>query len=261
MATASVELLRVAPPVRLWKGNSHRLVSFLDMVRYAVRDLHTLLLWMDHMAKYTTSQERAGRSGFGSTLNSTEQELILKHVTCIRKHCEEMELADANSACDELSSNLVNMTLGECRGHILGIRRMLTDAMENRVFMYVPLRLAPYAKPVNLFHQTPKNLIDSDLRFPLWKKPFGSRVFLKFAEARYDCEQLALCMIAGASTAAIFHMMRVVEWGIRDLGKDLKLRRIKITIKPKTGGTHRESVNKLLPIENATWEMIHINCG
>ncbi len=39
----------------LWKDR--RAWSLLNVIRYAVKDLHALLLWIDHMVNFTYSQE------------------------------------------------------------------------------------------------------------------------------------------------------------------------------------------------------------
>ena len=115
------------------------------MTRYGVRDLHTLLLWIDHMANFTTGQENY-RQGQAVILNDGEKKSVVQQVGCLRKHFTELELADALGLCDDLEGGVGRMTLGECRGHLLGIRRVLTDALEKRVFMYVPVRVAKYAR-------------------------------------------------------------------------------------------------------------------
>lgn len=233
------------------------------MMRYAVRDLHTLLLWIDHMSNSTSSQENY-RFGNDALLSQSEKKTVLSQIDCIRKHLTSLEVHDAVSVCDEFKTKLNHdkINLGECRGYLLSLRRMLTDAMEKRVFMYVPLKVSKFAQS----YQGPMTQYSSALfagssgvheSNPFSTKPFGNKVFAVFPDARFDAEQVALCMVAGASTAAIFHMMRVVEAGIRVLGKDLGLSKIKETHKPILGGKLTKPKVKVVPIENCTWERIH----
>jgi len=65
----------------------------------------------------------------------------------------------------------------------------------------------------------------------------GNEVATAFPRAVDDIMQAGNCIAAGCSTAAVFHMARIVEWGLRALAND---RRITI---PK---------NK--PLDLATWE-------
>lgn len=233
------------------------------MMRYAIRDLHTLLLWIDHMANFTTSQE-SYRLGTDAFLNASEKKTVASQIDCIRKHLLFLEVPDALSVCDEFKLKLTHeeMNLGECRGYLLSLRRMLTDAMEKRVFMYVPLKVSKYARS----HQGPTTQVpmvffaaSSVLHEsnPLSKKPLGDKVYDVFPDARFDAEQFALCMMAGASTAAVFHLMRVVEWGIRKLGHDLGVRKIKEVTQPKPWNKLKKPLVKMVPIENQTWDKIH----
>jgi hypothetical protein len=49
------------------------------------------------------------------------------------------------------------------------------------------------------------------------------------------------CLAAGQPTASVFHLMRVAEWGLRSVAKDLKVFRVRKN-------------KKFVPIEWATWE-------
>lgn len=234
------------------------------MVRYAVKDLHALLLWIEHMVAYTYSQERF-RLGDNALLTAKETEPMAEQADCIRKHCQCLELpTEALGICDEFKTRLQQgaMTLGECRGYLLSLRRMLTDTLGNRIFMYIPGTVSKYARgykqPTALtiprsFFALPTMLLDAH---SLAVEPFGLKVFQKFEKARFDAEQVSLCLVAGASTAAVFHMMRVVEWGVRALGADLRLRRVHDILKPKPGGSLKVPKVRLVPIENCTWEKI-----
>jgi hypothetical protein len=232
------------------------------MVRYAVRDLHALLLWIDQMVSHTYSQERL-RFGNDAHLTAEEKEWVVSQLACIKKHIQSLEVVDAGIS-DELKIKLQheNLNLGECRGSLLALRRLLKDALEKRVFMYVPLSVAKYAHPYQApdtqapqsFFTVSSMLLDSG---SLAMKPFGQKVFDAFEDARFDAEQVSLCLIAGASTAAVFHLMRVVEFGVRALGAALGLRRVKDILKPKPGGKLKTPVTRFTPIENVTWEKLH----
>jgi len=228
------------------------------MIRYGVRDLHALLMWVNHEIVYTHNQEHY-RSGNDALLNLKEQERVKRQIGCVEKHCRELEAVETVTACEGLSKRLSQpMTLGECRGHLIAIREMVTEILQNRVFMYVPLRVSKYAQT----YQSPMTRLPEPSRAwegqnPLSQKPFGSIVFNVFSGARFDAEQVSLCMVAGASTAAVFHMMRVVEHGVRALGKDLGLRKIKDVHKPIPGGRFTHPKVKLTPLEHCTWDKIH----
>jgi hypothetical protein len=76
---------------------------------------------------------------------------------------------------------------------------------------------------------------------PQWNEIVGV-----FDKARSDVEDALDCFGVGKDTAAVFHFMRVAEWGLRALCVHLGFRNIKS--KTKSGKVH------LTPIEFSTWE-------
>jgi hypothetical protein len=248
-------------PENVLRLSTRRVWSLLDLIRYAVRDLYTLLLWMEHTIAWTHGQEQH-RQGEAALLSATERNSINNQMGCIAKHSSQLELPPTKGACDELIARLKgNITLGECRGQLIGIRRMLKEALQERTFMYVPVHLSRYVNK----SQFP-TVVTSQLGYGKdtvhmtgeWfdpdspVKPFGEKVFAVFPNAQYDAEHAALCLAAGAATAAVFHMMRVVEWGVRALGQHIGLRKVKDVLKPKPG--YKKERVRLVPIENCTWE-------
>jgi len=243
-------------------GVPRRTWSLLEMVRYAVRDLHALLLWIDHMANFTQSQQHY-RIGTNAELSAGERKTVRQQLECLRKHCSSLEITDGLGVCDELAKALEGtIDLSGCRAYLVSIRRMLTDAMESRAFMYVPASVAKYARscqapypiiPATIF-SSPSHLLTSR---ELADMPLGKRVYQAFPKARFDGQQMAVCIIAGASTATVFHLMRIVEWGVRALGHDLGIKRVKDILKPKPGGRLLKPVVRFTPIEHLPWEKLH----
>jgi len=70
---------------------------------------------------------------------------------------------------------------------------------------------------------------------------FGENVNKAFGSAQNDIERAAKCYAFGANTAVVFHLMRVMETGLRALGKSL----------------HDDSLD---PQKNPTWENILRRC-
>ncbi|MGA8026350.1 MAG: hypothetical protein WB992_04340 [Bryobacteraceae bacterium] len=50
---------------------------------------------------------------------------------------------------------------------------------------------------------------------------FGVNVFNRFPSATLDIEEAGKCLAFGRFTACVFHLMRVIEAGLRELGKSL----------------------------------------
>jgi len=70
---------------------------------------------------------------------------------------------------------------------------------------------------------------------------FGLPVHSAFPSAREDIKAAGNCLAAECSTAAVFHLMRVAEYGLRALARDRRIQKL-----PKGPA----------PIELATWEEI-----
>ena len=52
---------------------------------------------------------------------------------------------------------------------------------------------------------------------------FGQKVTNKFPKAITDIQEAGACLATGRYTATVFHLMRVMEIGVRHLGKKLKV--------------------------------------
>jgi hypothetical protein len=74
---------------------------------------------------------------------------------------------------------------------------------------------------------------------------FGDQVWERFASARPDIRDAGNCLAAECSTAAVFHLMRAVEWGLRALCVHVGLKKLKVI--RKTGAFHFK------PLTEAQW--------
>jgi hypothetical protein len=72
---------------------------------------------------------------------------------------------------------------------------------------------------------------------------FGERVNENFPSAVEDIKEAGNCYAHGNYTATVFHLMRVVEHGLRALARQLR-----VTFKSKTGAS--------IPMELQQWEVI-----
>jgi hypothetical protein len=187
------------------------------MVRYGIRDLHALLLWVDHTISWTYGRERDNAQELSEVDRSRIHE-----VRCLAKHCQMLEFPEIMDVCEALLLRIDNVNASEVRGHLISIREPLTKRLDERIFMYVPRACVKFAPPLQK-----QDRARLDLLLPAGKTQYkmGNNAWRVFCEARYDIEQIAMCMVAGASTAMVFHAMRVVELGVRDLGRDLGIRK------------------------------------
>jgi len=79
-------------------------------------------------------------------------------------------------------------------------------------------RLADILKNDFLFHLDPDDV-------PIYQseQPFGDLVGKKFPKTIEDASEAAKCLALQRSTACVFHLMRVMEAGVKALGRKLKV--------------------------------------
>jgi hypothetical protein len=75
---------------------------------------------------------------------------------------------------------------------------------------------------------------------------FGPEIILNFPSAKQDMLGAANCLCVDLNTAAVFHLMRVVEWGLRALCCHLGLTEVVVDKKNA----------KAIPVEFAVWDRI-----
>jgi hypothetical protein len=78
---------------------------------------------------------------------------------------------------------------------------------------------------------------------------FGSKVTTAFPSAAFDIKHAGNCFAAECPTAAVFHLMRAVEWGLRALAAHLGFRR-DLRTRTKSGKV------VYTPLAWAEWEKI-----
>jgi len=76
----------------------------------------------------------------------------------------------------------------------------------------------------------------------------GAHVALVFPDAMPDIRDAGNCLAAECNTAAVFHLMRVVEWGLRDLCYTVGMKSVQ--------GLRKSGSVKHTPISHSQWESI-----
>ena len=101
------------------------------------------------------------------------------------------------------------------------VREAIIRDLDKQRFIRVPSELANFLEAPDLF---------------------GKEVWTIFEAARNDMVDAGNCLAVGCDTAAVFHLMRCAEWGLRELARRLK---VKIRNKGRT-----------CPIEYGDWETV-----
>jgi len=147
----------------------------------------------------------------------------------LRKQCTEADFFTAHPLLERIQNHLEGKALSP---EVLAVEaRHAIEAMlsefEARTYMFIP----------------------SGMGRSNWnnKSYFGEAVAKAFPSAIPDIERTSNCMMTSCHTAAVFHSMRVVEWGLRGLCADIGLIRVKRTFK----ATKKSSYT---PINYVDWE-------
>ncbi|MCH7737526.1 MAG: hypothetical protein IH872_09025 [Chloroflexi bacterium] len=125
------------------------------------------------------------------------------------KHWEDLE-----QACKEFGLTGPATTIAKI--HQAVARPGLTYGKAKRLFDELSGRLSDESNSLQLF------MVERDeLRYVTERNLFGEDVAASFQKASFDIEEAGKCLAFDRGTACVFHLMRVMELGLRVLGDAL----------------------------------------
>ena len=215
-----------------WKHSPHELISLWDMIQFFSGEVYSLLGCLE-----LNAQAEAIRNWYNPEFDIKQTIRILNQ---LKKSAESAELTQSNDRCTELKEYLSLYTkpdpgdwMAEAKrslakpfspeivgSQIKGILSTFDKELREKKFAYIPSEKAHYFERDDLFGKTVHENSSAELNAEI--KAAGN------------------CLAADLNTAAVFHLMCVVEHGLRALARHLKVK----------------SVKKLVPIELGTWEEI-----
>jgi hypothetical protein len=125
-----------------------------------------------------------------------------KIILAIRSQCQEIGLMVSIRCIDSIVDGLTTgrITVGEYVDSIGQLENIISWEMQDRLFMFIPPdRAAFYAK--------------NDL--------FGPDVNVKFPDIQFDVIEAGNTYASGRGTACVFHLMRIMEFGVQKFGSVL----------------------------------------
>jgi hypothetical protein len=202
----------VSPSVCLFE-NSNRLVSLLDIV-----DRFRLLQFADVVKTLSEAQHRCHVFRLDPA-GAAQVDLpwIKRIVEDVDRHCKVAGFDDAAWLAHGLALRCITPDLATLATHLYHLQEAVLSDARKHAFVNIRSELAQYVEQDNLF---------------------GQKVSMHFPSAAPDIKDAGNCLSVGCSTAAVFHLMRTVEHGLRALAFDRRVKLIKG------------------PIELATWEEI-----
>jgi hypothetical protein len=174
-------------------------VSLLEMLRFYADKYAVITRILISLSDSLSSKE--GRDKSVSTLNKT---FILQNLQECSIFLEEIGL----SICTKHAKEIIDAVQQDksCEvvgGEVFQLFRNFCRELEGSIFYHIPSEQAKYSDPSE----------------PL----FGLNVYEKFPMAIVDIEESGKCLAFGRGTACVFHLMRVMEVGLRSLGKGLEI--------------------------------------
>ncbi len=141
----------------------------------------------------------SGNEPLSRPIDNDQKLTLLEALDALQPVCEKLELPVTLRQFSRVRGIVKSSTTyGEAHEPINELRLRMHDELKSRVFLFVP--------PL-------------EARFYNRKEPFGLKVSQKFAKAITDIENAGDCIAVGMSTAAVFHLMRVMERAVQKLGK------------------------------------------
>jgi hypothetical protein len=136
------------------------------------------------------------------------QAIIRVELNTIRPHCMTLGLESSVRRIDRLLLSLypvtplVQLTPDRFRSSLYELRVTIDDELRSRLFLYVPSAMAELYEQPDLF---------------------GAVVHSKFGRASADIRSAGTCIALGQPTAAVFHLMCVLEVALDALSAALNL--------------------------------------
>lgn len=204
-------------------GSHVGLVSLWDMIEYCLRDLLEALDRAERLLR--------ARSNIiplpGERLTTEAGQAALVDLKPLLDQCEKLSLT---ASARDLKRISVELAVGQItspeglRARVNGVLNCARDELFAVRFGFIPDSKKDYFNKESLF---------------------GKAVAHAFPDAAPDIKEAGNCLAHGLYTAAVFHLMRVMEFGLRGLSTRMKAKAIIKKLKQTT-----------IPIELATWEEI-----
>jgi hypothetical protein len=188
-----------------WKANPYQLISWWNMLEFSAQRF----LWCGcelRNIKYDCLLGSYLGSGddriFNLSKGLDEKALhkALRSLSLIETEFRKLGMKITADMVKEITDTLENKSkkynFQWLRDQIETIEKLANKELEKDSFFFVPLERAKYFPPINAPHI------------------FGESVANAFPNSSYDIAEAGICLALARGTAAVFHLMRVLEIGL-----------------------------------------------
>jgi hypothetical protein len=182
----------------------YELVSLMELLRFEA-DAYCRLMNMlgQILAHFTIASGPGSRAGLsltnevygelGATLGEIDKQVAILDLPMSKKHFDRLKWAIYN---DKNS-----FTLEVMQRNVSELITRIVDELSERLFLNVPPQQA------SLYLQS--------------EPPFGKEVTARFPQMTEDISEAAKCLSLNRPTAAVFHLMRIMESAVQSFGTEL----------------------------------------
>jgi hypothetical protein len=201
-----------------------RLWSLPDMIRWAITNYAGMYGVLDSNIAAFAHVSNLPRAIATADIDQPTRERIASCADFVLQEAKILNLDHTIQMAQQLGSQLREN------------RRFSAELLTHELFKLKQLIVMESSKKSLAFISPPYDIFFEQERL------FGDLVYEVFPEARSDLKDAGNCLAASLPTAGVFHLMRVAEYGLRELARRLH---VKLT---HTG--------KAVPIEFADWNQV-----
>ena len=161
--------------------------------------------WRDpsELRRQVPHVDEAAVASLGTALDQTA-DAVRQMVSIAEASCEQLQLSSSIAMLRRIRNGLESpFGLEDVGGWVRELGQRIEDDLTGRAFRFIPTDRAKH--------------LEVDV------PSFGQDVTHTLPLLAYDIEEASLCIGYGRYTAAVFHLMRVMEAGVRHLAKKLKV--------------------------------------
>jgi hypothetical protein len=172
-----------------------------------------LVQLMDNLRELETRAKRWSETGSNT---DTPDEIIGRLIKDIELNVNYLDLRSAKKQLLRLYERVrEKCSFVEFASLIEQLHVRIVEDLEDRVFYCIndPHKLETFFSKE--YSQKPRSFI----RMKSPNEVFDSEIIVRFPDATDDLKQAILCYVASCYTAAVFHLMRVVEQGVMEMAR------------------------------------------
>lgn len=203
MLLARSDRTRPAPAALPWMlgDNPWQLVSLWDMLQFAAGGLIASVQTITALQMFIENKAEANP---GMNVDPARKARYLVHLETLLRECEPFDMISVEQQVARIRDYLEgdNPKLATFSEWLTALMHRVKDDCDARLFLFIPM------KDVDLY--------EAD-------ELFGPEVANSFPEQAFDIAEAGNCLALNRPTAAVFHLMRVMEAAVRRLARKLRI--------------------------------------